>query len=224
MERLPFTDTSLSGPEYIRSKRKRQMDIVGASALSVALGPIIAGGAVAAAIATHSTPIYRQERYGMDGEVFVMNKLRTIPPKAVEETNGAQYGNLDPRTGKVGNLLRTMNIDEMLQLTNILVGDMSLVNIRGVTDKTVERLEDADPILFNDWWYCYTLGRPGLCGPGQDMPKDGPDATPDQYVRAMIHDIKFVENACFENDMKYLQDTPKKLAKVAIKAIQRAVG
>jgi hypothetical protein len=56
------------------------------------------------------------------------------------------------------------------------------------------------------------------------MPKDGPNATPDQYVRAMIHDIKFVENASLENDIKYLQDTPKKLASVAIKACRKAVG
>lgn len=224
MESLPFTDDTLRGPEYIRSDRKRQIDILGASALLAAFSPIIACGVAASLVATRSSPLFRQERYGQDGNIFIMNKLRTIPPRAVEETNGAQYGNRDPRTGKLGNLMRTMNIDELLQLTNILVGDMSLVNIRGVTGQTVERLQDADPILFEDWWGYYTLGRPGLCGPGQDMPKDGPNATPDQYVRAMIHDIKFVENASLENDIKYLQDTPKKLASVAIKACRKAVG
>ena len=224
MDFLSFTEPSLQGPEYILSKRKRQMDVLGASALFAALSPVIASGLVASLAVTSASPIFRQERYGKDGKLFVMNKIRTIPPHAVEETNGAQYGNFDPRTGKLGNLMRTLNIDEMLQVINIIAGDMSLVNIRGVTEKTIERLEDADPILFMDWWECYTLGRPGLCGPGQDMPKDGPDADRDQYVRAMIHDIKFVENACFKNDMKYLQDTPKKLAKVALKAIGKVRG
>lgn len=89
-------------------------------------------------------PFFRQERVGRDGRLFKFWKLRTMvsgadqrleailaaSPAAREEWNTTQKLKLDPRITRLGRILRRTSADELPQLWNVLIGDMSLVGPR----------------------------------------------------------------------------------------------
>lgn len=206
----------LVGPEYLRSTRKRQLDLLGGSALLLTMMPVVNTGVLSAFLASESLrPIFTDLRQGQDGRYVLMHKMRTIPFETTRKEPWQQLGNRDHRANKVGNFLRVTNIDELLQLWAVVKGDMSLVGIRGVNNITLNNLRNADERLFEKWLACYHAGKPGQCGPGQDMPKDGPSASRETYVAAMKHDIEYVENASFDLDVQYLRETPAKLLHAA---------
>jgi lipopolysaccharide/colanic/teichoic acid biosynthesis glycosyltransferase len=106
---------------------KRAMDVTGAAGALIATAPILAVSAVAI-IVTMGRPIFfTQVRAGLDGKPFRIVKFRTMrAPKPGEE----MYHTDAQRLTRVGRWLRKTSIDELPQLWNILVGDMSLVGPR----------------------------------------------------------------------------------------------
>jgi len=114
------------------------MDVAGALGLLVLLGPILALVYVSLWVTTRGRPIFRQVRLGHCGRPFVMYKFRTMVVDALDrqgavanEQGGPIFKNRsDPRTTRLGRLLRTTSIDELPQLFNVLRGDMSLVGPR----------------------------------------------------------------------------------------------
>lgn len=112
---------------YLRSKRI--FDIV-ASALALA---VLALPLLVVAICIHvESPgpvIYKQERLGKGGKVFVMYKFRSMYQNS--EKNGPQWAKInDDRCTKVGRFIRQYHIDELPQLWNVIKGDMSIVGPR----------------------------------------------------------------------------------------------
>jgi Undecaprenyl-phosphate glucose phosphotransferase len=108
---------------------KRTFDVLVSSLLLAAAAPLFA---LMAAIIKRASPgpvFYRQERVGMDGRHFKMVKLRTMRVDA--EALGAQMTTPDdPRRTPLGSFMRRSSIDELPQLWNVLMGDMSLVGPR----------------------------------------------------------------------------------------------
>ena len=88
----------------------------------------------------HASAIFRQKRVGRHGRVFTMYKFRTMVANAENMKDGLAEQNEmdgpvfkikdDPRITRIGKFLRTTSIDELLQLFNVLKGDMSLVGPR----------------------------------------------------------------------------------------------
>ncbi len=74
--------------------------------------------------------LYQQERMGLDGRLFSMLKFRTMVPNAEAETGVRWAERDDPRRTRFGALLRTLSLDELPQLWNVVRGDMSLVGPR----------------------------------------------------------------------------------------------
>lgn len=109
---------------------KRGLDLLGSALLLVLLSPIL--GAVALLIwRLDGRPIlYRQERMGLDGRRFRMLKFRTMREDAEAESGPVWAIPDDPRRTRLGGLLRRFSLDELPQLWNVLVGDMSLVGPR----------------------------------------------------------------------------------------------
>jgi len=92
---------------------------------------------------TSSGPIFFvQERVGLNGRVFKMLKFRTMRLGSREEGDTRWTSPNDPRRTKVGALLRQMNIDEVPQFLNVLMGDMSIVGPRPERPHFVERFLD----------------------------------------------------------------------------------
>ena len=149
---------------------KRGIDVVGALILIVALLPLLVFLALLIQL-DGGHPIYLQERLGRGGRVFRMWKFRTMVPDAQQrlaaylqtndaarlEWEGAQKLRKDPRVTPVGRVLRKYSLDELPQLWNVLIGDMSLVGPRPM-------FEEQRALYPGQ---AYFLLRPGMTGPWQ---------------------------------------------------------
>ena len=110
-------------------------DRVAAAVLLVLLSPVLAGIAIWILVDGGRPALLRQERVGKNGRRFTMLKFRTMVPNALElahDLTDDPYGVVpdDPRFTRPGRFLRRTSLDELPQLWNVLVGQMSLVGPR----------------------------------------------------------------------------------------------
>jgi Undecaprenyl-phosphate glucose phosphotransferase len=108
---------------------KRAVDIVGASLALIIFSPLMLISALAVKLTSVGPVLFRQRRNGFNANEFVIFKFRTM---SVMEDGPAvlQAKQSDPRVTGVGKILRRSSIDELPQLLNVLLGDMSLVGPR----------------------------------------------------------------------------------------------
>lgn len=106
---------------------KRGLDVVGAASVLVLASPAMALTAVAVRLSMGSPVLFRQQRPGRDARPFVLFKFRTM-----RDALGADGKPLpdEARVTKTGQLVRSLSLDELPQLWNVLRGDMSLVGPR----------------------------------------------------------------------------------------------
>jgi lipopolysaccharide/colanic/teichoic acid biosynthesis glycosyltransferase len=107
---------------------KRLFDIVVASCALVVLSPLLAGLAVLVRVKLGSPVIFRQQRPGMGGRVFTLYKFRSM----INETTDAQGNEISSvdRTPPWAYRMRSMGLDELPELWNVIKGDMSIVGPR----------------------------------------------------------------------------------------------
>ncbi len=116
---------------------KRSFDIMAVVLGLVLLSPLLVVVAAAIRILSRGPIFFRQERIGRRFKPFFINKFRTMVPDAPRR--GAQITcGADPRITRIGKILRKTKIDEIPQLINVLLGDMSLVGPRPEVRKYVE--------------------------------------------------------------------------------------
>jgi exopolysaccharide biosynthesis polyprenyl glycosylphosphotransferase len=116
----------LDGPQWWV---KRVGDLVVAATALVLLSPLLAACALAVRLEGGPRVLFRQERVGRHGRLFACLKFRTLAASAQEsDTRWSVDG--DPRIGRVGRVLRRTCLDELPQLWNVVLGDMSLVGPR----------------------------------------------------------------------------------------------
>jgi lipopolysaccharide/colanic/teichoic acid biosynthesis glycosyltransferase len=119
---------------------KRGLDIAVAAAGLVLLAPVLAVLAVAVRLDSPGPALFRHERIGLRGRKFWLLKLRSM----AHGSSGSQVtAGGDSRISRVGRLLRRTKLDELPQLWNVLVGDMSLVGPRPEVERYV-RLFESD--------------------------------------------------------------------------------
>ena len=159
---LPLLEARMRPLEGVRAALKRAFDVIVSTALLVVSLPILLVGAAIVAISSRGGVFYRQERVGKDGRPFQLWKLRTMREGAEGETGAVLSSPGDVRVTPAGRWLRSLRVDEIPQLWNVLIGDMSLVGPRP------ERPEFTRP--FEESVSGYTLrlsARPGLTGLAQ---------------------------------------------------------
>ena len=143
---------------------KRAIDITGTVFGLLVLFPVIVGSALGIKLTSRGPVFYRQTRIGKSGRSFGCLKFRTMTVGAhaqqdqlriANEQDGPAFKILDdPRVTPFGRLLRKFSIDELPQLLNVLIGDMSLVGPRPPTPSEVEQYT---------WWQHRRLSvKPGL--------------------------------------------------------------
>ena len=123
---------------------KRAMDIVGASIGLILLSPLMVLIAILIKLDSPGPVFYVQERMGLDGRPFLMLKFRSMRADAEKEGPGWTRPD-DPRRTRVGAILRRLNLDELPQLINVLLGDMSLVGPRPERPVYVEQFRRVIP-------------------------------------------------------------------------------
>ena len=169
-----------------------------AKVLTVVLGVVVIIVVAAAIKLTSRGPVlFRQRRVGLHGATFNFLKFRSMVVNAealraalVSQTkkDGTVYKmRYDPRITRVGRLLRRWSLDELPQLWNVFVGDMSIVGPRPERPAFVEQLQEQYP-----YYRERHRMRPGLTGWAQISYQYG-DSTEDAY-RKLEYDLYYVKN------------------------------
>lgn len=173
---------------------KRLLDIVASLALLVVSLPTLVLAALAIRLDSRGPIFYKQERIGRYGVPFNIYKFRTMCVDA--ESNGVpQWAAMrDTRITRVGSLLRTMRIDELPQVINVLRGDMSFVGPRPERPFFVEGLSRDIPY--------YTERhrvRPGITGWAQINHPYG--ASIEDAKTKLSYDLYYIKNYSFLFDL-----------------------
>jgi exopolysaccharide biosynthesis polyprenyl glycosylphosphotransferase len=138
---LNMRDVSLRGWKLTL---KRGVDLFGSAAGLVLLSPIMFLIAILVKMDSAGPALFSQERMGLDGKRFHVIKFRTM--KIDAEQNGPGWTTKDdPRKTRLGGFLRRTNLDELPQLINVVLGDMSLVGPRPERPVYVEEFRKSIP-------------------------------------------------------------------------------
>lgn len=143
-------------PHRLYDLSKRIIDIILASLLLILTLPLIIVACLGIVLTTRRTPLLLQRRVGRLGREFTMLKLRTMDCEDSPPAFMLAKLPSDQRVTRVGRLLRRTSIDELPQLVNVIVGQMTLVGPRPAFATEV-------PTLGKSWWRGLSL-RPGLTG------------------------------------------------------------
>ncbi|MFL7811128.1 MAG: exopolysaccharide biosynthesis polyprenyl glycosylphosphotransferase, partial [Anaerolineae bacterium] len=138
---LNVRDIALQG---WRLQVKRAMDVVGAMIGLVFLSPIMLFIALLIKLDSPGSVFYAQERMGLDAEPFWMIKFRSMRRDAESEGPGWTVKD-DPRCTRLGRWLRRTSLDELPNLINVLLGEMSLVGPRPERPVYVEQFRHSIP-------------------------------------------------------------------------------
>jgi len=117
---------------------KRLFDLFFSLGGLLVLSPLFLVLAVAVKISSRGPVLFRQQRIGQDGKPFYINKFRSMVANA-EKLGLSVTSDGDPRITALGRFLRKTKLDELPQLWNVLVGDMSFVGPRPEVPRYVDR-------------------------------------------------------------------------------------
>lgn len=181
-------------------KLKRLFDVGCSLVFGVILALPLLAGILLVRLTSKGPVFYSQIRSGKHGRTIRVHKLRTMRVDA--EKNGAQWaaGRKDPRLTPVGGLLRTFRIDEIPQLWNVLVGDMSFVGPRPERPEFVEKLAEEIPFFEER-----LLVQPGLTGWAQVCYPYG--ASVEDARRKLEYDLYYMKHMSLMLDFFILLDT-----------------
>ena len=190
-------------PRYLYDITKRGLDVGLSLVLFLLSLPLILLSCSLILLTTGRSPLLRQVRIGEQGRAFVMLKLRTMriedesvepaPPAPGQFLIGKTMG--DPRVTRIGRVLRRSSIDELPQLLNVLLGQMSLVGPRPGLPVEVARYPHS--------WRRRLGVKPGLTGLWQVSGRS--DLS---FCEMMDLDIRYVEEWSIRRDILLLLRTP----------------
>lgn len=184
---------------YWQQNLKRLFDI-GFSLLNlVVLSPLLILVVIITKLSSTGAVFYSQERVGLKGKEFIIYKFRSMYVNA-EQSGPALSSDNDLRITKWGKFMRKWRIDELPQLWNILIGDMSFVGPRP------ERRIYIDSILKIAPYYRYLLKvKPGLTSWG--MIQFGYASSLPEMIERMKYDLMYIENISLLLDFKIMMHT-----------------
>ena len=152
---------------------KRTFDIIISLLSLILLSPLFLIIVVLIKLDSKGKAFYKHKRIGKNGEIIYLYKFRSMysdskerleellkDPKIKKEWEENYKLNHDPRITKVGSFLRKSSLDELPQLLNILIGNMSIVGPRPVIEKEIEKYgTNKDKLLsvtpgLTGWWAC----------------------------------------------------------------------
>jgi putative colanic acid biosynthesis UDP-glucose lipid carrier transferase len=180
---------------------KRCLDYVLAASGLIALAPLLVLIAIAIKIDSPGPVFFRQRRYGQNNRIFRIFKFRTMKvaedgPVVVQATRE------DARVTRVGRFLRGSSLDEIPQLINVLLGDMSIV---GPRPHALAHDEDFDTRL--DLFSRRRRVRPGITGWAQVNGFRGETRTLESIEGRMQHDLYYIDNWSIWLDLEIVART-----------------
>ena len=170
--------------------------------------PIIVLAWIVASIETRSNGFFLQKRVGKKGEIFTLVKIKTMKPVSGIHTHVTQVG--DPRITLSGIFFRKTKIDELPQLFNVLIGQMSFVGPRPDVEGYADQLQGDQRMILSI--------RPGITGPASIKYRDeetllSQQENPEQYNQQVIWpdkvkiNMQYVKNWSLLSDIRYIYQT-----------------
>ena len=181
---------------------KRGMDVLAALIGLMILAPVIALVAIAVRLTSSGPALYRQRRVGYNGRVFVIHKFRSMRVDAEAVTGAVWSVENDPRVTPIGRFLRRTRLDEVPQLWNVLVGDMSIVGPRPERPEFVADLTAQIPFYGQRH-----VVRPGLTGWAQVRHSYG--SSVEDALQKLQYDLFYIKHLSIALDMFICLETLK---------------
>ena len=180
---------------FFNSFIKRTMDIIGSILAIVLFSPIMLIIAIIIKLTSKGPIIFKQQRVGLHNKNFTMYKFRSMIEQDDREEKTKWTTKDDPRTTKIGRIIRKISFDELPQLFNVLKGEMSLVGPRPEREQYVEKFKETIPR-----YMIKHQVRPGMTGWAQVNGLRG-DTPIDKRIQ---YDLWYIENWTLLLDIKIL--------------------
>ena len=191
--------------KWNQSLMKRTFDVAVSGLAIVVLSPVFLAAAVAIRFDSPGPVLFRQDRIGLGNRRFKLLKFRSMRHDHADHSGVQSTLRSDPRITRVGAFIRRTSIDELPQLFNVLVGDMSVVGPR--PHATGSR---AGGLLFwevdNTYWHRHVV-KPGITGLAQIRGHRGNTFHEDDLQKRLDADLLYVENWSFWEDVRILLKT-----------------
>jgi lipopolysaccharide/colanic/teichoic acid biosynthesis glycosyltransferase len=206
---------------------RRGLDVTLASLGLLAVGPVLLLAIAGVRLEDGGPVFYRARRVGKDGRGFTMWKLRTMVRDADRVGPSITSGH-DPRITRVGRFLRKSKIDELPQLYNVIVGDMTIVGPRPEAPDLADRYTPSQRRIL-----AFT---PGVTSPGSlhyarqqegTFPTDG---SPELYYldalldRKIEEDIAYLQRRTVRSDLAVMARTAVHVAREALSSLRGTAG
>lgn len=186
--------------EVLYFTSKRFVDILVSLALISLLLPLMLLVSVLIRICSPGPAIYCQKRLTDGGKTFTMFKFRTMRLDAESGCGAVWAADRDPRVFRIGRILRLTRLDELPQLLNVLIGDMSLVGPRPERPELARELAKEFP-SFNK----RTEVKAGLTGLAQIA--SGYASSIDSYKEKLAWDLVYIRNRSLLLDLQIILKT-----------------
>jgi lipopolysaccharide/colanic/teichoic acid biosynthesis glycosyltransferase len=196
----------------------RTLDLVIAGTAVVVLSPLLVVVALALLVTSGRPLFYRGDRVGRHGRIFTMVKFRTLTRDAEARLTG-QYGPeltrlTEAETTTIGRWLRASQLDEVPQLWNVLVGDMSIVGPRPIRPAFFADLTRDIP----QYWQRLVV-RPGLTGFAQmRMTRE------ESWEEKLAHDLEYVADRSVGLYLRMIAATFWRVLRQSLRAVAGMLG
>jgi lipopolysaccharide/colanic/teichoic acid biosynthesis glycosyltransferase len=184
---------------------KRMIDIGGAFFGILVLSPVFVLIALLIKLESKGPVFFKQLRTGLNEVPFEILKFRSMYTDLCDLSGVRQTIDNDPRITPLGRFLRRTNLDELPQLWNVLIGDMSLVGPRPHVPDMLAAGRNYDELV-QGYEYRHLM-RPGLTGLAQARGLRGPTAHRWVAIRRIVCDVEYVRQFSLLLDMKIIVRT-----------------
>lgn len=189
-----------AGPLHLRDRiMKRAFDLVASSLALLVLSPLLIAVAVAIRLESPGPVLFRQQRIGRDNTLFMMFKFRSMYHDKCDPTATVLTSRVDSRVTKVGQFIRRNSIDELPQLLNVLLGDMSMVGPRphALSARAADRLYwEIDP----RYRHRHAV-KPGVTGLAQIRGYRGATVQMSDLTNRLSSDLEYLRNWSMGKDL-----------------------
>ncbi|OWW20399.1 TIGR03013 family XrtA/PEP-CTERM system glycosyltransferase [Noviherbaspirillum denitrificans] len=185
---------------FLRTAGKKAFDMVVSITVLIVALPLLVVTALLIFLEDRGPIFYRQERVGKDGKHFMVLKFRSMRVDAERAGTPQWAAKSDPRTTRIGRIIRLLRIDEFPQILNVLKGEMSFVGPRPERPYFVKQLCEEIP-----YYNVRHSIKPGITGMAQVRYHYG--ASVADAVQKLQYDLYYVKNNSLFLDLLILIDT-----------------
>ena len=171
-----------------------------------ALAPVMLAIAAAVKLDSRGPVFFKQKRYGFNNEEIDVYKFRSMYTDRTDAQASKLVTKNDPRVTRVGRFIRKSSLDELPQLFNVLLGNLSLVGPRPHPTKAKAGNSPYDEVV--EGYFARHRVKPGITGWAQINGWRGETDTEEKILRRVEHDLYYIENWSLALDMSILLRTP----------------